>query len=409
MSFRREKFVPKGGPDGGDGGRGGNVTVVADSGDTTLSAYRHRRRFRAQHGRPGEAGNRRGGDGADVLLHVPPGTLVRDGDEVIADLFAPGMRVVAVRGGRGGRGNARFATSTRQAPRAAELGQPGEQRRMRLELKLIADAGLVGLPNAGKSTLLAALTGAHPKIAAYPFTTLHPNLGVVQTEDGRTVVLADVPGLIAGAHQGAGLGIDFLRHVERTRMLVHVVDASAGVDAARAALRTVLEELGAFSPALAARPTLIAFNKLDVPAAAETADMLLHDHPGSHRISAARGDGLGDLIAALVTMAGQARAPEPLTATEPDDATHRVYRHRPRRAAAPLVTREDGAYRVSEPSIERAVQMTDLDNSDAVTRLHRRLQRAGVDDALSAAGCVDGDTVRIAGEEFTYVDGGLAP
>ena len=407
MSFRREKFVPKGGPDGGDGGRGGDVTVVADSTDTTLSAFQHRRRFRAQPGRPGEGGNRRGRDGAEVVLHVPPGTLLREGDDVIADLAAPGMRVTAARGGRGGRGNARFATSTRQAPRAAELGQPGEQRRLRLELKLIADVGLVGLPNAGKSTLLAAMSGAHPKIAAYPFTTLHPNLGVMQMDDGRTLILADVPGLVEGAHRGAGLGLDFLRHVERTRILVNVVDTSTGAGTARGALRTVREELGAFSPKLAARPNLVAFNKVDAPGGARTAGALLREHPGAHAISAARGDGLEALMAALMAMASEAHAAEPLVATEREGATHRLYRHRPRRPAL-LVTQEDGAYRVSEPSIERAVQMTDLDNDDAVSRLQRRLQRAGVDDALAAAGCADGDTVRIAGAEFVFVDGGLA-
>jgi GTP-binding protein len=403
VSFRREKYVPAGGPDGGDGGRGGDVIVVADSTDTTLSAYRERRHFSAEHGRPGEGGNRSGRDGEHLILSVPPGTAVSDGDAVIADLVEPGARAVVANGGRGGRGNARFATSTRQAPRIGELGERGEHRRIHLELKLIADIGLVGLPNAGKSTLLAALTGAHPKIAAYPFTTLHPNLGVAD-HDGRALVIADVPGLIEGAHQGTGLGIDFLRHLERTKVLVHLVDASQGADAARDALQVVDSELRAFSEQLAARPSLLAFNKMDIPAADAAAESLRREFPEAHFISAVNGDGCAALLEAAVHAVDVAKAPATDRSSRGASERHRVYRHTPRRRDAPVVTREGDAYRVSSASVERLVGMTDLDNDEAVMQLQQRFKAVGVDDALAAAGCIEGDTVRIGEHEFIFFD-----
>src|SRR5205807_1585277 len=301
-----------------------------------------------ENGRPGEGGLRAGRRGSLVELRVPAGTEVRDAasGELLADLVEHGARMVAAGGGRGGRGNARFTSAVRQAPRLGKLGEPGEKRRVDLELKLIADIGLVGLPNAGKSTLLAALTRARPKIADYPFTTLHPNLGVAELEGERTVVLADVPGLIEGAHRGAGLGLDFLRHLERTRVLIHVVDASQGVEAARRALAQVTSELGAFSPGLAARPAVVALAQ-----------------PGG---------------------------------------AHRVYRRQPSRLADITVERDDGAFRVRGAAVERAVAMTDLDSEEAVGRLQRRLRGAGIDDALAAAGCAEGDTVRIGPAEFTF-------
>lgn len=395
--------MPAGGPDGGDGGRGGEVVVVADSSDTTLSAYRERRRFTAAHGKPGEGGNRSGREGEDLILSVPPGTVVSDGEAIIADLIEPGARAVVAKGGRGGRGNARFATSTRQAPRIGELGERGEQRRIHLELKLIADIGLVGLPNAGKSTLLAALTGAHPKIAAYPFTTLHPNLGVA-SHDGRALVIADVPGLIEGAHQGTGLGIDFLRHLERTKVLVHVVDVAQGANAARDALQTVQGELRAFSEQLAARPALQAFNKMDLPGADVIAESLRVEFPGAHFISAAGGDGCAALLDAAVRLVELTRAMEPTRSQPTDGERHRLYRHTPRRRHQPVVTREGEVFRVSSGSVERLVDMTDLENDEAVMQLQQRLKVAGVDDALAAAGCVEGDTVRIGEHEFTFID-----
>ncbi|MEA2637781.1 MAG: GTPase, partial [Chloroflexota bacterium] len=326
------------------------MLVVADSMDSTLSGFRERRSFAAGDGQAGGGAKRSGHGGADVVLHVPIGTLVREGDRVIADLDRPGATALGARGGRGGRGNTRFATSTRQAPRAGELGDPGERRRLHLELRLIADIGLVGLPNSGKSTLLAALTGAQPKIAAYPFTTLHPNLGVAELEGGHTLVLADVPGLIEGASHGAGLGLEFLRHLERTRTLIHVVDASAGVDDARAALITVRAELGAYSAELAGRPSVLAFNKIDLPEAAAAATALAGEFPGSFCISAERGDGCHDLLLAAAALAGRGTRDSPLPVVP---GMHRIYRPRPRRVVTNDVVREGEGFRVAGELVER--------------------------------------------------------
>lgn len=268
VSFRREKYIPKGGPDGGDGGRGGSVIFVADPGLATLLDFRYRQHLKAGRGRHGEGSNRHGRDGEDVVVPVPVGTLLRDGAtaDLIADLTEAGQRAVAARGGRGGRGNARFATSTHRVPREAERGGAGEERWVEVELRLIADVGLVGVPNAGKSTLLSRVSAARPKIAAYPFTTTHPVLGVVRVPDGRSFVMADIPGLIAGAHAGAGLGHEFLRHISRTRVLIHVLDLSPERDPL-ADLATVNEELRRYDPDLLARPVLVALNKIDLPEA----------------------------------------------------------------------------------------------------------------------------------------------
>ena len=381
------------------------MLVVADSTDTTLSGFRERRAFHAEDGQAGGGGKRSGHQGADLTLHVPVGTIIREGDLVISDLDRPGAVALAARGGRGGRGNTRFATATRQAPRAGELGDPGQKRRLHLELRLIADIGLVGLPNGGKSTLLAALTGAQPKIAAYPFTTLHPNLGVAELEGGHTLVLADVPGLIEGASHGAGLGLEFLRHLERTRTLVHVVDASAGVDAAREALATVRTELEAYSPELAGRPSVVAFNKIDLPEGALAAATLAAEFPGSFQISAQQGDGCRELLLAAAELAGRVIRDSPGPAAA---GIHRVYRPRPRRVVTNDVVREDDGFRVVGELVERMVGRIDLENDEAVARLQRKLRAAGIDAALAAAGCREGDTVLIGDAEFTYSDDGLS-
>lgn len=407
VSFRREKYVPAGGPDGGDGGRGGNVVVVVDHNETTLSRYRERRRFHAHDGGPGQRMQRTGADADDLVVPVPPGTVVSDAEsgERLADLVRDGERVVVAAGGRGGRGNARFASSVRQAPRVGELGEKGGHRRVKLELKLIADIGLVGLPNAGKSTLLAALTGARPKIADYPFTTLHPNLGVAELSGGRTVVLADVPGLIEGANRGAGLGLDFLRHLERTRVLIHVVDVSGGAEAAGEAIGQVRAEVAAFGEALAARPVVMAFNKLDVPGAAEAADELSAEWPAALRIAAATGEGCAALLEAAARLVARAREEEVAAAPAAgENGGHRVYRHRPRSREVPVVVREGDVFRVLSASVERMVSMTDLESEEAVQRLQRRMRGAGVDEALAAAGCGEGDTVRIGEAEFLWSD-----
>jgi GTP-binding protein len=395
-----------GGPDGGDGGRGGDVVLVADSTDPTLAGFRERRRFHAPSGGAGGKNLRHGAAGEDIVLQVPPGTIVRDADthELIADLDRRGARVVVGGGGRGGRGNTHFASSTQQTPRIGELGERGSSRRIHLELKLIADIGLVGLPNAGKSTLLAALTGAHPKIAAYPFTTLHPNLGVAETASGTALVIADVPGLIEGAHRGVGLGIDFLRHLERTRALVHLVDATQAPQAVDDAIAAVDAELSAFSVALAAKPRLLVLNKRDLLDDAQRA-AVRGRHPVAPLIAAADLDGTAEVLDRAALLVASARAAELEAArAEPSAAgEHRVYRHSPRRPA-PAVSREGDVFRVTAAGIERLVAMTDMESDEAVGRLQQKLRTAGVDAALAAAGCVDGDTVRIGELEFIYAD-----
>jgi GTP-binding protein len=275
VSFRREKFVPKGGPDGGDGGRGGNVVLRADEGLSTLLDFRYRRVFRAQRGGHGEGGNRTGRSAPDLVIPVPVGTVVKDAatGQVLADLTRHGQEAVVARGGRGGRGNARFATPTHRAPRHAEPGEKGEERTLVLELRLMADAGLVGKPNAGKSTLLARMSAARPKVGDYPFTTLHPNLGVVFLGLGQSFVLADLPGLVEGAHRGAGLGHRFLRHASRTRVLVYVVDAALSEDPLRD-LEVLRSELAAYDPQMVERARVVALNKVDLPEGRRRAEEL---------------------------------------------------------------------------------------------------------------------------------------
>ncbi len=307
LSFRRERYVPRGGPDGGDGGDGGSVVLVVDPQLSTLAPLTHRSCWRAENGRPGQGSNRHGRKGRDLLIAVPPGTVVRDAQRgfVIKDLTTPGQRLVVAQGGRGGRGNAHFKSSTNRAPRETTPGEPGQQRRLLLELKLIADVGLVGMPNAGKSTLLSRLSRARPKIADYPFTTREPNLGQVHVEGDRYFVLADIPGLIEGAHAGHGLGHDFLRHVQRTRVLVHLVepvpqDSSDPVEN----YRKIRRELELFDPQLATRPELVAVTKADLPEAVPVQKRLAEQLPGRQvlLISAVTGQGLRELKWAVVEL-----------------------------------------------------------------------------------------------------------
>ncbi|MEW5762825.1 MAG: GTPase ObgE [Bacillota bacterium] len=302
VAFRREKYVPRGGPAGGDGGRGGNVVLRADAQLATLIDLRYRRHYRAARGAHGLGKNMHGRDGEDLVVRVPVGTVVRDAatGALLADLVTDGQEVVVARGGRGGRGNARFATSTRRAPAFAEKGKPGEERWVLLELKLLADAGLVGFPNAGKSTLIARVSAARPKIADYPFTTLEPHLGVVRVGEGESFVLADIPGLIEGAHRGSGLGHRFLRHIERTRLLVHVLDTagSGGRDPVQD-FAVINRELAAYDPELAARPQIVAANKMDLPGAAANLERLrevLGERYEIYPISALTGEGLPRLV-----------------------------------------------------------------------------------------------------------------
>lgn len=401
VHFRREKYIPRGGPDGGDGGRGGDVVLEATAGLNTLSSFRRRSRFEGQDGQPGGPSNRSGKKAPDLVLAVPPGTQVREssGGVLLADLVEPGQRFVACRGGRGGRGNARFANSRRQAPRVAERGEPGETRILRLELRLIAEIGIVGLPNVGKSTLLAALTRARPKIADYPFTTLVPNLGVHTFDDSETVVLADIPGLIEGAHRGAGLGSAFLRHVQRTRALLHVVDGTAPDPLAD--FSQVNAELAFFDPALASRPQVVAVNKADRPefdaAWEKVRESFRRKGYPPHRISALAGTGLAPLIAAVREALQVVPAPDAVPAAELP-----VFRPEPEGPDFEVQREPDGAWRVAGKGVERSAAMTYWEYDEAVRRFQRLLTRIGVDRALREAGVRPGDMVRIGEYELEW-------
>jgi GTP-binding protein len=305
VSFRRERFIPKGGPDGGDGGKGGDVILRTTPSKRTLYHLQNKKLYKAKNGSHGQGSRKTGGGGADLIIHIPCGTLITDADtgEVLHDLVKPDHQVVVAHGGRGGQGNAKFKTSTRRTPRFAQPGEPGQTRTLKLELKLLADVGIIGLPNAGKSTLISALSSAQPKIANYPFTTLTPNLGVVQTQQEEPVVVADIPGLIEGAHEGAGRGIRFLRHVERTRILVHLIDASTLEEGnPLGPYETVNRELKRYSDTLAQKPQLVVLNKLDVPEAAPLARKFSQAFPGKEiiEISAATHKGLATLKSRII-------------------------------------------------------------------------------------------------------------
>jgi GTP-binding protein len=414
LSFRREKYIPRGGPDGGDGGAGGSVRVVASEQLSTLSQYRFKHHWRAQPGGPGRGNHRHGSSGADLVLEVPCGTLVRDAEtsEVLADLLEPGGTLVVARGGRGGRGNARFASSTQQAPRFSEKGEPGKERWLWLELKLVADVGLVGQPNAGKSSLLAALSAAHPKIAPYPFTTLEPQLGVVELAGYQQMVLADIPGLIEGASSGAGLGLDFLRHIERVRVLCHVLDgelgAAEGVEGLLQAYRTVRQELQSYGAGLDAKAEVVALNKCDLPGVSGLLPGLRRALKLSERdcfgVSALTRQGCRELaqwLGEVVQERRLAEAQEAMSADMEAEKAPRVYRG-PERRAPFVVERRDVAFVVHGEQVERWVRTTDLNQPDGVRRLQRRLERVGVSAALAEAGAEAGATVNIAGFVFEY-------
>jgi len=400
MAFRREKFVPRGGPDGGDGGRGGSVYLKASPSVSTLLEFSNRRHFKAERGGGGAGAKKHGKSGDDVVILVPPGTVVTSEDELLADLSHAGDEVMVARGGRGGLGNVHFKTATNQAPTVAQKGEPGEERWLTLELKTIADVGLVGYPNVGKSSLLAALTAARPKIGDYPFTTLEPNLGVAEQGD-FTFILADIPGLIEGAHRGVGLGHQFLRHVERSRVLLHVVDAT--VSDPPATYEAVREELELYNPALAAKPELVALNKIDRPDVRDRLPDLLtrfrREHPDLRivPVSALTTQGVDDLIGALAeTLASLPKEPP-----HPTDEM-KVYRLRPTADESWTIEQDGDIYRVRGKRVERIVAMTDLTNPDAVDMLQGTLKRMGVLQALEAAGVGSGDTVRFGNVELEW-------
>jgi GTPase len=401
VSFRREAHVPKGGPDGGDGGRGGDVVLVVDPSLRDLSGFRRGAHFKARRGGHGEGANRHGATPAALEVRVPPGTVVEDpesGDRW--DLLSPGERAVVARGGSGGRGNRQFATATRQSPRFAERGLPGEERALELHLKLTADAGLVGLPNAGKSSLLARLTRAQPKVADYPFTTLEPVLGTLERDD-RQLVIADIPGLIEGASAGAGLGHEFLAHVERCRLLVHVLDLKPldGSDPEEN-FETVEAELREHGHGLAELPRLLALSKADLVPLEEAQDAVerWRERLGVEvfATSAVTGQGLQELADAIFRDVPPDEGEERVAETP---ATHRVYR--PGRGDAYSVERTGpGAFRVEGERIERLIARHDVDNDEALRYVEERLRALGVIKALESAGFEPGDDVEIAGIVF---------
>ena len=430
MSFRREAHVPKGGPDGGDGGHGGNVVVEADASLSSLIEYRFKHHFKAERGTHGKGSRMHGATGEDLVLKVPMGTVVheyfeesKEVGELIADLTHDGERVTVAEGGMGGRGNIHFVTPTRRAPAFAELGEPSQERWIELEMKLMADAALVGMPSAGKSSLIAKMSAARPKIADYPFTTLVPNLGVARSGD-YSFVVADIPGLIEGAHEGRGLGHEFLRHIERTALIVHVVDLTGDYEG-----RDPLEdydiinrELALYADELAARPRIVVANKIDVPGAEEVADRLAERvredsiaaaggdefalspvDPKLYRISALTGEGVDGLKAAIATKVHELR--EELRAlSEADVQYEHVWEHKreERDKQFKVVPLGGGVFRVEGPQVERMVVQTDWENEEAIAFLQHRLKRLGVEKALEKAGAVDGDEIRIVGRAFEF-------
>ncbi|NLG37857.1 MAG: GTPase ObgE [Clostridiales bacterium] len=398
VSFRREKYVPRGGPDGGDGGQGGDIVFEANPAMRTLLDFRYRRKYEASRGDDGDSGKRTGRSAPPLVIEVPPGTVVRRSDtgEVVADLSTPGERITVLRGGRGGRGNARFTTSTRQKPAFSQPGQRTQCYEVTLELITLADVGLVGYPNAGKSTLLAAATAARPKVGDYPFTTLSPNLGAARFDE-YSFVIADIPGLIENAHQGAGLGHDFLRHISRTRMLIHVVDA-AGVEGRDPVedYESIRRELSLFNPALLSLPEIVAANKTDIPGSQENVARL-REHVGESArvlpISAATREGVSALMRETVRVLRTLPEPEPLP-VETELASLIADRFEVRRV-------EDG-YLVTGTLVDRMLEAANLDNPDSFRQFQRQLRERGIIDALREKGAGEGDTVIMGELQFEF-------
>ena len=413
-SFRREAFVPKGGPDGGDGGRGGNVVLECDPQLSSLIDYRFKHHFRAERGTHGQGARKHGRDGEDLVLKVPCGTVVTELDPEtmtsryqIADLTHPGERVIVGPGGTGGKGNIHFVTSVRRAPAFSEKGEPAFEHWIELEMKLMADAALVGMPSVGKSSLIARMSAARPKIADYPFTTLVPNLGVVRSGQAGSFVVADVPGLIEGASEGKGLGHEFLRHIERTALIMHVVDLTGGYEGRDAVedYKTINHELEAYAPELAERPQVVVANKCDMPGTSEALERLRQcaaaDGHAFFAVSAVTGAGIDSLEAACAEMVSKLRAEREL---DEEPLRNDVWEQRRIRRdnAISISNLGGGVWRVSGTAIERMVIKTDWENEEAVAYLQHRFDRLGLDKALAKAGCVTGDTVRILGYDLDY-------
>ncbi|MEI7845299.1 MAG: GTPase ObgE [Chloroflexota bacterium] len=401
VHFHREKFVSRGGPDGGDGGKGGDVIVEVRATMNTLSDYRHNMRFLALDGKGGGPNNMSGRHSPDLIIPVPPGTAIFDilTGELLGDMTEPGQQLIICKGGRGGRGNQHFATARNQAPRTGEKGEPCEEKQLRLELKLIADIGIIGVPNAGKSTLLSVLTNAKPKIAPYPFTTLEPNLGVARVDEETTVVLADIPGLIEGASQGAGLGHDFLRHIQRTRVLIHLLDGLSSDPLAD--FSQINGELSLFDPNLGNKPQIVALNKMDQPEAVELYPKLKEELKKRGydllQVSAMARTDIRDLLYKAVNQLANtpvlADTEIPLPVYRPKDDPKQFE-----------ITREGSDWRVSGAGIERTVKMTYFEHAGSLRRFQRLMEMLGIEAALREAGVRDGDTVMIGDHELEWQD-----
>lgn len=413
VAFRREKYVPAGGPAGGDGGDGGNVVFEVDEGLRTLMDFRYQKHFKAPAGEKGRNKNRHGAKADDLIVRVPPGTVVIDDDtgEVIADMTWHGQRVIVAKGGRGGRGNVRFATASNPAPEYSENGEEGEERWLVLELKVMADVGLVGFPSVGKSTLLSVVSGAKPKIGDYPFTTLTPNLGVVDLGEGRSFVMADLPGLIEGAHEGVGLGHEFLRHIERTRLIVHVVDMSAmeGRDPYEDWL-AINKELALYSEQLSRRPQLIAANKMDAPEAAahlEEFRRRLAADGHAHEIfpiSALTRTGLEPLLYACANLIESLPA-APAADEVAELPERKVYQAKEQPDQSFVIRRENELFIIESPYIEKLVKRINFNSREAAMRFARMMRRMGVEEELRRKGAKDGDYVRVGDQfEFEFVE-----
>lgn len=407
VSFRREKYVPNGGPDGGDGGKGGDVIFQVDEGLNTLTDFRHRRKYAAENGEEGRKRNCHGKNGADIIVKVPAGTIIRDAetDKVIADMSGDNTRQIILRGGRGGKGNQNYATATMQAPKYAQPGQPGIELEVRLELKVIADVGLVGFPNVGKSTLLSRVTNAQPKIANYHFTTLNPNLGVVDLDEGQGFVIADIPGLIEGASEGIGLGHEFLKHIERTKVMIHMVDAASteGRDPI-ADIYAINKELKAYNPELAKKPQVIAANKIDAIYAGDEdpVEKLRQEfEPQGIRvfaISAVSGKGLKELLYAVNEML-QGMDSEPVIFEQEYDPSTAMYLDEPYTVSYDEETDE---FVVEGPRIEKMLGYTNIESEKGFLFFQRFLKDQGILEELEGLGIQEGDTVRMYGLSFDY-------
>ncbi|KPV43238.1 GTPase ObgE [Alicyclobacillus ferrooxydans] len=407
VSYRREKYVPLGGPAGGDGGRGGDVVFIVDKGLRTLIDFRYQRHFKAERGQHGKTKNQHGKGAPDMIVKVPPGTIVKDEDTgaFLGDLVRDGQSLVVAHGGRGGRGNTRFATEANKAPDMAEKGEPGEERNLILELKVLADIGLVGYPSVGKSTLLSVVSAARPKIGAYHFTTLTPELGVVDVGDGRSFVLADLPGLIEGAHEGHGLGYEFLRHVERTRVIVHVLDM--GATEGRNPIedyQVIREELLAYDKRFEVQPELIAANKMDLPDSEMNLQSFKEAYPDKavYAISGVTGSGVQELVYAMANALDSAPETALWTEEEVTPETQKVFRFEPKESFE--IRRDGNVYVVEGKDLEKLVKMTNFAQFDAVKRFQRILRTSGVDDALRKRGAAEGDVIRIGDMEFEFVE-----